>query len=196
MPCCIAVVQFSQCQHSLLFLLGCTSPACQELCPKEQRELLVQTQFKWMCDACHRRRSSSEAKAKIQEWNKRKRKLSQDATLAMHDRESRMQALRRREEYLAQLLGQQHAKQLKEIEAAEHWTWQYGRAGFVARYWKSAGSGKQSLDEQVQVQRDIWEKALGFMTRLRCTRQLDLAVVVDAMRGLGKPQDEGYARRE
>ncbi|PHH83307.1 hypothetical protein CDD82_2277 [Ophiocordyceps australis] len=165
---------------------------CHGFCPKEQRELLVQTRFNWVCPSCHKRRSNNEADHHKHQWSERKRKLSQDSTLAKHDRKSRMQALFVHETYMAKLLEQHRQDVLDEIEAAECWTWHYAFVVFAVRNLKLESSDQPSVDEQAH--KNVLHEGLCFLAKLRGKMQLDLALVMDATRGNGKPLEDKYIR--
>lgn len=147
MPCCIAIIDYAQCRHSTLYKLGCTA-GCDELCAPAKQEMLLRTRFRWHCEECHELRYAADADARIERRDEEARRIMADADEdptggdgqrdgtedARASQAMRMAALRDHEEFEEQLFEQRRVAQVEEIQHAEDWTSQYGRAVFAVRY--------------------------------------------------------------
>lgn len=157
MPCCIGIIDYAQCRHSTLYKLGCTA-GCEELCSPAQQEVLLRARFRWRCEECHGLRYATDADARTDRWNDQARRIiekdggSCDGYKCNGEGEMRMLALRDREEFEEQLQEERRVAQVEEIQYAEEWTNQYGRAVFAMRYGGSRGR------RQRERQRQWWQR--------------------------------------
>ncbi|CAJ0551964.1 Ff.00g059430.m01.CDS01 [Fusarium sp. VM40] len=67
MPCCIAIIQFQQCQHSTLFKVACTA-GCKDLCPLPAQQVLIIAHYLWLCEDCHERIGNEDLDERCNKW--------------------------------------------------------------------------------------------------------------------------------
>ncbi|KAF5026542.1 hypothetical protein F66182_1402 [Fusarium sp. NRRL 66182] len=163
MPCCVAIIQFQQCQHSNLFKVGCTNN-CDGLCPSSDQQTLVITNYLWFCEECHLRDCIKAGDARSTKWAAR----SADIAKANPQKDYRIQAyMLEHLEFLDNALCERkNASKIEEIQWVAEWTYEYGLMLYDVLY-------KHAWDLQAAAAR---------IARLRDLRLWDLVVVQDALR--------------
>ncbi|KAL6914040.1 hypothetical protein ACHAP8_001980 [Fusarium lateritium] len=122
MPCCIGIIQFQRCRHSLLLKLGCTNH-CEELCPPEMQVGLVSTNYLWLCEDCHERKTNIDLDDRCNKWADLMMDIPEcDAQLRMHIED----AVRAREEYEEVACEKSRVGCIEEIQWVVEWTYEYG----------------------------------------------------------------------
>lgn len=220
MPCCIAILDYAECRHRTLYKLGCTA-GCEELCAPAQQEVLLGTRFRWRCEECHTLRYAADADARTESWSARARDILEGDHGSDHGHhddgegevdDMRMLALRGREEFEEQLHEERRVAQVEEIQYAEEWTVQYGRAVFALHYgpkarrvrrrqrrwWRRREEEQRSEEDDDEAEQRLQqelgstddetdddeqqEAAQRQVERLRSLQLPDLVVVRDALR--------------
>ncbi|OBS21946.1 hypothetical protein FPOA_08283 [Fusarium poae] len=122
MPCCIGIIQFQRCRHSLLLKLGCTNH-CEELCPPEMQAGLVATNYLWLCEDCHERKTNIDLDDRCNKWADLMMDIPEcDAQLRIHMED----AVRVRENYEEVACENSRVGCIEEIQWVVEWTYEYG----------------------------------------------------------------------
>lgn len=185
MPCAIAIIQYVQCEHSILYKLGCTENY-ESLCLPAQQETLLITKSLWSCEDCLTEAATAEENAKADDWDDRALQVAlaeeqwnsltpaAKATSAPGTiiRPFGFSTLRKRQEREEKAMEKRRETRVEETQRMADWTAQYGDV-----LWKlsqdvySGDSGDERLSE-----------ANSLIKVLRASRPWDLVVVRDASR--------------
>ncbi|KAH7165878.1 hypothetical protein EDB81DRAFT_266388 [Dactylonectria macrodidyma] len=178
MPCCIAILNFVQCNHNSLIKLGCTEN-CDGLCPSPNQQTLLVTRYLWSCEDCANRGWIADDEARSEAWTLRVDTLTDDpAPMPVDLRAQMVDTLHMRERFEDRRIEQERAQQQEEIQWVEEWTVEYG----------------------LMVWDILYERAFAAQAARRRVRQLrslllwDLVVTRDALRGGKQLRREQAAR--
>ncbi|POR36784.1 Uncharacterized protein TPAR_03062 [Tolypocladium paradoxum] len=154
MPCCIAIVRWGACQHSMLLRVGCTANCGDEdICDPQDQQTMVVTRFRWFCEDCHMRRAVTDCDTRADGWDARVAAVQARGRLTPGERNLRTQALRAREDAEERQQEEKRSEQVEEIQFAADWTYEYGLAAFKIRYGiaqKEAGDEEEQPEDEQQ----------------------------------------------
>lgn len=165
--------------------LGC-SKDCDDICPKEERKVIVQTMYRYSCEQCHKFDFAEASTARAERLHDRLRAIERDQSQSVEIRLALMRRLRRHEDQDEAMREEMRAAQAEEIQRAVDWTDNYGRASYLV--WQEKEQGRQSTlfdpDSTATPDSDDWDLELIFrrVELLRESRQMDLIVIEDALR--------------
>lgn len=165
MPCCLAIIQFSQCQHKQLWKLGCTS-GCDSLCAPDEQKILILTRYQWRCESCQFFIQSQLCDERSFLCEERFQEIEDDKTLDDVSRGAMIASALDREEVEDKRLELRRLHQIEEIQHAEAWTRRYGWLVWELAY------GRMEDPGVIQ----------GRLERLRRVRPWDLVAIKDATR--------------
>ncbi|RGP73035.1 hypothetical protein FSPOR_2411 [Fusarium sporotrichioides] len=162
MPCCISIIQFQRCRHSLLLKLGCNNH-CEELCPPEKQIALVITNYLWLCEDCHERKANIELDERCNKWADQMMEIPECDPLLRIQMEDTIRARENSED-----LACEHVRIecLEDIQWVIEWTHEYGLILYDVLF-------KKTWEPRMAAERIL---------ELRGVRKWELLVVEDALR--------------
>ncbi|KAJ4136150.1 hypothetical protein NW768_003758 [Fusarium equiseti] len=169
MPCCLGIIQFQRCQHSLLLKLGCTY-GCTEFCPPEKQQTLVISKFLWLCEDCRERISNVELDERCNKWALKKERLQEQGQEAWIPDTCKM------EDTEQKLYEDNRVNAIEELQWVVEWTYEYGLMLYgvlIRKNW-------------------IPQVAAARIRQLRDLRPWDLMVVKDGLRDSKKLFEEQH----
>lgn len=163
MPCCLAILRYTQCGHSSLFKAGCTLPDCTSICPRERQEILLVTRYRWSCQDCQTRAADEAEELRVAHWDAQIQTLEDapDTSREMAEYlEGAIDALRVREAYEERT---QHLplrrRQAFEITWVEDWTARYAELLWFVHYDSNHDKNDELVSRQAQYLLDakVWD---------------------------------------
>ncbi|KAM0216204.1 hypothetical protein ACHAPA_006128 [Fusarium lateritium] len=163
MPCCIAFIQFQQCQHNTLFKIACTA-GCKDLCPLPDQQVLVITHYLWLCEDCHERIANQDLDDRCNKWADHLFEIPE--TLHPEIRRQLDATARAKENFEDERYEKARIMRIEEIQWVAEWTIEYAFMLYDVLH------------------KHAWEpeKALARIEKLRDLRLWDLIVVKDVSR--------------
>ncbi|PNY25993.1 Uncharacterized protein TCAP_04070 [Tolypocladium capitatum] len=151
MPCCISIIRWSECQHSMLLKVGCTVDCGdKELCAPEEQQTMVRTLHRGLCEDCHTRRLMKAAEARAEGREALVAAVHANMRLTDGERGQRAWAARSRKELEERLEAENRADQVNEIRFARDWTYEYGMTVFKIRHGVAREMAGESGQHQPQ----------------------------------------------
>jgi hypothetical protein len=163
MPCCIAFIQFQQCQHSTLFKIACTA-GCKDLCPLPAQQVLVITHYLWLCEECHERIGNQDLDDRCNKWADVLFEIPE--TLPPEIRQQLKASVEAQENVEDECCEKKRIMRIEEIQWVAEWTVEYAAMLYEVLH------------------KHAWEPqdALARIQKLRALRLWDLIVVKDVSR--------------